>query len=147
MNQKLYNYYIIDRTHRSLRRRWEEDLASEYAKAGLSAEERMVDRFRRACEMEEPKILPFEQIALVRTVANLPDCFTEEEWKAIRSEHYVHELGYVSNLSPNYERTIRKGLLARREEATEAQKKSIDALIGLCDRYRAEADDTVIYIK
>ncbi len=140
MNRELYTYYIIDRTHRALRRRWEEDLAAEYAEAGLSPEERMVDRFCRACAMEEPRILPSEQIVMVRTVENLPDCFTDEEWKEIREKHYVHELGYVSNLSPNYERTIREGLLARREEGTEAQKASIDALIGLCDRYRAEAE-------
>ncbi len=139
MNQALYDYYIIQRTHRPLRRRWEEDLAAEYAAAGLSPEERMADRFCRACEREEPRILPFEQIAMVRTVANLPDCFGEEEWKKIRAEHYVHELGYVSNLSPNYEKTIREGLLARRVCATEAQKRTIDALIGLCDRYREEA--------
>ena len=140
MNQELYNYYVIDRVHRPLRRTWEVKLAEEYAAAGLTPEERMVDRFCRLCQMEEPRILPFEKIALVRTVANLPDCFTQEEWKQIRREHFVHELGYVSNLSPNYATTIREGLLARRETATEAQKRSIDALIGLCDRYRAEAE-------
>ena len=140
MNQELYEYYVINRVHRPLRRTWDVKLAEEYAAAGLTPEERMVDRFCRLCQMEEPRILPFEKIALVRTVANLPDCFTEEEWKAIRGEHFVHELGYVSNLSPNYATTIREGLLARREGATEAQKRSIDALIGLCDRYRAEAE-------
>ena len=139
MNQELYQYFVIDRTHRGLRRRWEEDLAAEYASRGLTPEERMVDRFRRVCEMEEPRILPFEKIALVRTVANLPDVLTEEEWKEIRAKHFVHELGYVSNLSPDYATTIATGLLARRENATEAQKASIDAIIGLCDRYRAEA--------
>ena len=89
--------------------------------------------------MEKPRILPFEQIAMVRTVANLPDCFTESEWAEIKKKHFIHELGYVSNLSPNYETTIREGLLARRENATEAQRHSIDALIDLCDRYRNEA--------
>ena len=139
MNQQLYDYYVINRVHRPLRRRWEINLAEEYAAAGMTPEERMVDRFCRLCAMEEPRIQPFEQIAMVRTVANLPDCFTEAEWAQIRKEHFVHELGYVSNLSPNYARTIREGLLARRAEATEAQKCSIDALIGLCDRYREEA--------
>ena len=139
-NQALYNYYIMDRTHRSLRKRWEIDLAAEYAAAGMTPEERMTDRFSRLCAMEEPRILPFERIALVRTVADLPDCFTAEEWAQIREKHFVHELGYVSNLSPNYAATIRDGLLSRREEASEAQRCSIDALIGLCDRYRAEAE-------
>ena len=122
MNQQLYDYYVINRVHRPLRRRWEINLAEEYAAAGMTPEERMVDRFCRLCAMEEPRIQPIEQIAMVRTVANLPDCFTEAEWAQIRKEHFVHELGYVSNLSPNYARTIREGLLARRAEATEAQK-------------------------
>lgn len=139
-NRELYDYYIINRTHRTLRKTWEADLGAEYAAAGLSPEERMVDRFCRACQMEEPRIQSFEQIVLVRTVANLPDCFTAEEWKRIKQEHFVHELGYVSNLSPDYAKTIGEGLLARRQQATDAQKRSIDALIGLCDRYRAEAE-------
>ena len=57
----------------------------------------------------------------------------------IRRDHYVHELGYVSNLSPDYEKTISEGLLARREGATSSQKRVIDAIIGLCDRYKEEA--------
>jgi len=139
MNQALYNYYVIDRTHRQLRKVWEADLAKEYQAKGLSPEQRMADRFCRACALEQPRILPFEKIAMVRTVANLPDCFTQEEWQDIRREHYVHELGYVSNLSPNYAATIATGLLVKRDDASPAQKQVIDALIGLCDRYKEEA--------
>lgn len=139
MNQELYNYYIIDRSHRKLRKAWEADLAKEYQAKGLSPEERMASRFCRACALEQPRILPFEKIAMVRTVANLPDCFTQEEWERIRRSHYVHELGYVSNLSPDYAATIATGLLARRGSATLEQKQVIDALIGLCDRYKEEA--------
>ena len=139
MNRELYDYYIIDRTHRAQRQRWEIDLAEEYRAKGMTPEQRMTDRFCRLCAMEQPRMLPFEKIVMVRTVANLPDCFTQEEWEQIRKEHYVHELGYVSNLSPNYADTIAQGLLARWEGATDAQKQSMDALIGLCDRYREEA--------
>lgn len=139
MNKELYEYYVIDRVHRGLRTDWNEDLAARYAAAGLSPEERMVRRFEVACAKETPAIHPLEQIALRRTLRKLPDVLTEEEWKEIRRDHYVHELGYVSNLSPDYEKTISVGLLARRENATPAQKRVIDAIIGLCDRYKEEA--------
>ena len=139
MNQVLYNYYIIDKSHRALRQPWQVELGQEYAARGLSPEERMADRFCRACGMEQPHIFPAEQIVLLRTVADLPDCFTPEEWAAIREKHSVHELGYVSNLSPDYATAIGKGLLAIREEASDLQKQMIDALLELCDRYRREA--------
>ena len=65
---------------------------------------------------------------------------TEDEWAEIKSKHYIHELGYVSNLSPDYATTISKGLLAVRETANEYQVRMIDAIINLCDRYKAEAE-------
>ena len=139
MNRQLYDYYIIERTHRGMRKKWEADLASEYAEKGMDVEARMVDRFCRICELEVPTIQEFEKIAMVRTVSNLPDVLTSDEWAEIKKTKYIHELGYVSNLTPNYATTIAEGLLARREGATDAQKRSIDAIIGLCDRYREEA--------
>lgn len=139
MNSELYQYYVIDRAHRPLREAWEEDLAASYRAAGLDPEERMVRRFETACSKQTPAFLPEERIVLRRTVGKLPDVLTEDEWKEIRAAHYVHELGYVSNLSPDYEKTIAEGLLARRENATDAQRRMIDAIIGLCDRYRDEA--------
>ena len=139
MNQELYQYYVIDRVHRGLRSDWKEDLAKRYAAEGLSPEERMVKRFETACAKEIPAIYPQEKIALRRTIRKLPDVLTEEEWKEIRKDHYVHELGYVSNLSPDYEKTIAEGLLARRANATPAQVRVIDAILGLCDRYKEEA--------
>ena len=139
MNRILYDYFVIDRSHRGLRKPCELNLGEEYASLGLSAEERMVRRFETLSAMETPHIHPMEQIVLMRTVANLPDVFTETEWAEIKKEHYIHELGYVSNLSPDYESTIRSGLLARREGANDHQKRMIDAVIALCDRYRSEA--------
>ncbi len=140
MDQELYQYYVIDRTHRGLRKDWKEDLAAEYAAQNLSPEERMVRRFETACQKETPVIHPLEKITMRRTLRKLPDVLGEEEWKEIRKDHYVHELGYVSNLSPDYDKTIAQGLLARREGATKSQVRVIDAIIGLCDRYLEEAE-------
>ena len=33
--------------------------------------------------------------------------FSENEWSDIKSKHHIHELGYLSNLSPNYEDVIK----------------------------------------
>ncbi len=140
MNDRLYQYYVLDRTHRSLRSRCEIDFGANFAAEGLSPEERMVRRFETLCAAEVPHIHPEEKIVMMRTVANIPDCFTEAEWADIRSSHYIHELGYVSNLSPDYESTIRVGLLSRRETADVYQTRMIDAILGLCDRYAAEAE-------
>ncbi len=140
MNNLLYNYYVIDRTHRTaLRRDFTPDLASEYSKLGLTDIERMTRRFELLCAEEVPHIHPEEKIVLMRTIRKQPEIFTEDEWSKIRSEHFIHELGYVSNLSPNYETSIEKGLLAQRENANEYGKRVIDAIISLCDRYRVEA--------
>ena len=137
-NKELYNYYVLERAHRSNRIKVDE-LGEQYSSLGLSPEERMSRRFELLCSKETPIIQPFEKIAMVRTVENIPDCFTEKEWEDIKKEHYIHELGYVSNLSPDYATTIKQGLLARKEEANSYQARAIDALIDLCDRYRDEA--------
>ena len=140
MRQSLYQYYMLDRLHHALRRNSDLELGSEYAALNVSPEERMVRRFETLSAMETPHIHPEEQIVLMRTVKDIPDIFTADEWAKIKENHHIHELGYVSNLSPNYQTTIAKGLLARRENADSYQKRMIDAIIALCDRYREEAE-------
>lgn len=141
MNQDLYNYYAIKKSHHCFRTPCNINFAEEFSSEKLSPEERMCRRFERMCELEVPHIHKDEKIVLMRTVSSLPDCFTEKEWKKIKSEHYIHELGYVSNLSPNYEKTISKGLLADIENATEYQKRDINAIIFLCDKYKIQAEN------
>ena len=139
MNKNLYDYYVINKEHRALRGRVEKELCVEYSTLGLSDSERMTRRFEYLSSLEVPHIHPEEKIVFMRTVANIPDIYTKEEWAAIKAEHYIHELGYVSNLSPEYAKTIESGLLARRENADEYQKRVIDSIIALADRYLEEA--------
>ncbi len=139
MDSELYRYFILDRAHRALRRDLTCELAEEYAALGLCPEERMTRRFELLAAEEEPHIQPFEKIVLLRTIRKQPEIFTAAEWEEIRRTHYIHELGYVSNLSPDYGRLIGSGLLAARESADSYGRRTIDALIGLCDRYRALA--------
>ena len=133
-------HYIVAKKHHRFRKTVDWNLAEEYCAKGLTPIERMTDRFERLAAAETPVILPDEQICFMRTVANIPDCFTEQEWSEIKSKYYIHELGYISNLSPDYGMVISKGLLELRKTADEYSRRSIDAIIGLADRYKAEAE-------
>lgn len=132
--------YIINKKHHALRRNVDRDLATEFSLRGLSPAQRMTERFEFMCEQERPIVFKNERIAFLRTVKNLPKIFTDEEWKTIKSKHYIHELGYLSNLCPDYEKILKKGLLALKEGANEFSVRSIEAIISLADRYAAEAE-------
>ena len=133
--------FIVEKKHHAFRKDHPqlEGLAEEFSRLGLSPEERMTRRFELLTSLETPVLLEGEQICFLRTVKTIPDCFTEAEWADIRSRHFIHELGYLSNLSPNYERVIRSGLLACRETADACGQRVIDAIVRLSDRYREAA--------
>ncbi len=133
MDKKLYDY-ILNKEHHKFRK----EISLEFDK-NMTPIERMTYRFEEMCKAERPVILEGEKIVFIRTVKNIPDIFSEDEWKEIKSKHYIHELGYMSNLSPNYERVIKNGLLKERENADEYGKRSIDATLELVGRYREEA--------
>lgn len=140
MNKKLYDFYITDRSYRDIyRKECERNLAEEFSSLGLSDEERLCRRFEILCSLEMPHINEFEKIVMVRTNKTIPECFTPEEWERRRKNHYIHENGYVSNLSPNYAKIIENGLLAVKEDANEYQKRVIDAIFSVTDRYLEEA--------
>ena len=138
--KNLYDYFIINRTHRARRVPCEVDFATEYAALGLSFEERMCRRFEVLMAMEKPHILQGEQIVLTRTVSTFGYILTKEEEDALAAEHYIHG-AYVNNLCPDYESTIREGFLARYESATPYQRRAMDAVTDLCDRYRTLAKE------
>ncbi len=141
MNKKLYDY-IVNGEHHKFRREISEynDLAERFSKEKLSPKERMTRRFELLSKAETPVLLENEKICFLRTVKNIPDCFTEDEWKEIRQKHYIHELGYMSNLSPDYEKAISLGLLEIQKDADEYGKRIINAIFDLSDRYKAEAE-------
>ena len=133
--------YIISKKHHQYRRDFPEyqNLAQEYQRMGLCPKERMTRRFELLSGLETPVLLPDEKICFMRTVKQIPDCFTEAEWAEIKQKHFIHELGYMSNLSPDYERVIRVGLQALYDDADEYGKRIIDAILNLTERYKAEA--------
>ena len=134
--------YIVNREHHQFRKDFPQydNIAEEYQKEVLEPKERMTRRFEILSSLETPIFLPDEKICFLRTVKKIPDCFTEDEWRKIKEKHYIHELGYMSNLSPDYEGIIKDGLLKRRETADEYGKRVIDAIIRLSDRYKKEAE-------
>lgn len=134
MNKELYDF-IVEKKHHKYRK----DVQLNFDK-NMSPIERMTYRFESLCEAETPVLLENEKICFIRTIKNIPDIFTQEEWSEIKKEHFIHELGYMSNLSPDYEDAIKVGLLEKRKTADEYGKRVIDAIINLADRYRTEAE-------
>lgn len=141
MNQELY-HFILNKEHHQYRNDFPEyeNLAETFAAKGLSPIERMTERFELMTRLEKPVLLDGERICFMRTVKNVPSCFTDAEWAEIKEKHFIHELGYLSNLVPDYEGTLQKGLLAIRQEVDCYGARVIDALIDLSDRYCAEAE-------
>ena len=139
MNKQLYDDIVKNKIQRKTRYKVPM-LCDEYSSLGLSAEERMTRRFELLCSLEKPIILDSQRIVFIRGCENIPDVFTENEWEEIRKEHFIHELGYRSNLTIDYEGVLKSGLLAIRERSDEHSKRSIDALLSLCEKYRIYAE-------
>lgn len=132
--------FILAKKHHAFRKELQVDLAKEYSALALSPKERMARRFELLCLEETPVVFENEKITLLRTIKTLPAIFTEEEWVEIKQKHYIHELGFLSNLSPDYERVLKVGISALKEGADEYSVRSIDALLGLCERYALQAE-------
>ncbi len=136
--------YQWARRHHQARRAPVEDSALPYRDPALTDVQRTALRLKTALELETPYLFPQELIAFTRTVPNLPMIYDEAEWARISGEHTIHELGNVSNLSPDYGRVIASGLLAIRErlgggELHCAMRMSIDAVLALTRRYEQAA--------
>ncbi len=135
-----------DRRHHAARISLPADLKLPYRNHELSDVTRTSLRLKQALDMETPYLFPDELIAFTRTVPNLPFLFDEDEWAKISAAHYIHELGNVSNLSPDYGKILSCGLLAVREKLGEgelhaAMRTSIDAILALTARYAQAAQD------
>ena len=136
--------YQWERRHHAARKALPEDLPLAYRDKGLSDIMRTALRLQTALRLEDPFFFPDELIAFTRTVPNLPMIFDAEEWQAISGSHFIHELGNVSNLSPDYAKVICHGLLYFREQLTDAEEHqamrlSIDAVLALTKRYEEAA--------
>ncbi len=132
------------RMHHSARITLDPGMPLPYRDGALTDAARTALRLETALDMETPYLFPGELIAFTRTVPNLPPIFSAQEWDAICKTHFIHEMGNVSNLSPDYGRIIASGLLAVRgalggHPLHDAMRRSIDAILRLTARYEAAA--------
>ena len=135
-----------ERTHHAARMQLPEAMALPYRDGAFSDVMRSALRLKLALEMETPYLFEGELIAFTRTVPNLPFLFDDDEWAAISKAHFIHELGNVSNLSPDYGKVIASGLCAVRErlgggEEHAAMRMGVDAVLDLTARYAGAARD------
>ena len=135
MNKDLYDYYIISKNHIN-RRIKANEIAEIYSELNLNEKERMTRRFEYLMSLEEPFILDNENIPFCRYVSNTPEIYTTQEWDELKKDHYIHESGYKSNLCPNYEKILNKGLLELSNEQDEYFKRDVQAILKLVNKYK-----------
>lgn len=141
MTERLQKLYLDqwERKHHAFRKNCPIDPAP-YRDPALKDYQRTALRLKLALESESPVLMPDEIIAFTRTVPNLPMIFSEEEWKEIKAQHYIHENGNVCNLSPDYGKVLGVGLRSIREGLEDtpyhnAVRQSVDAILALTERY------------
>ena len=143
-------HYILAKKHHEGRAAIDEPPVSKEKSFIL----RRSERFVRRCGAEQPRLLPGERIAFVRTGIYPPRSAGEDGMQPGGEETFIHEMGYISNLNPRYEETLAVGLLEQRRrvsvhfggtqeqrEFAQALTESIDAILDLSDRYRLAALD------
>ncbi len=153
--QALLNRYLTH-AHRDARVPFDTARAAEWQRPELAPVTRMAIRLRAMLEAQSPAGVT-DRILLRRTVTGVPGIFTDAETEALRARHHLHELGYLSNICPNYASVIAVGLDAVREKASARRARcesdgdaeglafldavllEIDAVYAFCDRYRDAA--------
>jgi len=120
--KSLLDYFIVKKEHHKYRQAPMDKygLARQFEAQGLSDMQRATRRLCYVLEHEKPVVLKDEKIALIRTVTEIPEIFTEEEFNKIKSEHYIHERGKVCNINPSYSDVIDVGFDVKRREISES---------------------------
>jgi len=123
----------------------------------LSDIHRATQRLKWVLENEKPVVLQNEKIVMLRTVPEIPEIFSQDEFNNICKVHYIHEKGKVCNITPDYAHGIGTGFDEKRAQIKErishfdvVEDKSVlewlncalevlDAVEAFCERYRVEA--------
>ena len=136
---------VLNKAHHQYRQdiTWDNDFRSD-----LSHIERVVLRLKTMLHHEQPVLFDDERIVFMRTVKTLPPLLSDAEWDELR-QNPLHELGYVSNICPDYASVIKTGLSAIKDEASKANDsrfyrsvaECVDAVMDLCERYAKAADE------
>ena len=149
--------FFFDHGHHYVRRSPEDlgldRLAERFKRDETAPQMRAALLFEAMIENEDAIIFDGELIAATRTISRVPSFFTEEEWASIKVDHYLHENGMLSNISPDFDRALRDGLetiknriAGKRESAdmegvlfADSAILSIEALQKLIGKYEQAA--------
>lgn len=104
----------------------------------LTLAQRSALRLKLFLEHERIVKNPGERIYGWRTIKSFPDIYAPGERERLQAGRHVHEQGRVCNISSDWGDALRRGLLPRREWATDEAKTAIDAVIAYADRYGDE---------
>ena len=128
--EMLLDRYVVQKIQKRFRREKDSPyaLAEDFHEQGLSGLERSVKRLTYMLEQERPVVFKDERIGLIRTVPVNYEIFTEDEWKEIKKDHYIHEQGKVCNINPRYGLLLDRGFDAVRREIE--RQKGMYALDG-----------------
>lgn len=155
---------LLERTFDKEQRKFRRDvdwksLLDRFVHEGVGDMERARVGLQEMLKAEHPEFMEGEHIAFLRTVKQIPDLHSEEEMEARRAQGVAFgEKGVVFNITADFGSTIRDGLGSRldemrsrlircREEGDADGVKflenailSVEAVLGLVERYRAEAE-------
>jgi len=156
----LRNFFIDEKKHRVYRQKPLDPmlLASKFKRNNIPDIDRAVIRLKYMLDNEIAVVLKNEKIALMRTIPNPPEIFTEDEINTIKATHHIHERGEVCNINVDYSLLLDKGFNEKRREITESIKKFekygdvssvhyleqllsiLDSVEALSGRYKLEAE-------
>lgn len=136
-------FFVTDKAHHAFRIGDAVD-PKAYRNADIPDHRRTALRMKAMLEAETPVMQPFEKLVFTRTVSNAPMIYDDRQWAQIKAGHYIHENGNVCNISADYGKVLRSGLLYARERLgdaphDESARIEIDAILELVRRYEAEA--------
>lgn len=148
---KLILKRLHDRHYQEKRKDFSRDLAAEYAKNGMPLPLRVAGRLQEMMDNEEVVIYEGDHIGFYRTIRKIPAILTENEFNELRAKYFLFDGAQVSNISSDYEYTLKVGfdqrineietqlVLARNDEeriTLQAMKASILAIYTISDKYK-----------
>ena len=156
---------LLDRTFDREQAKFRRDvdwkpLLDRFVSEGVGDEARARIGLEEMLKAEAPAFMDGERLAFLRTVKQIPDLHTDAEMDARRAKGTAFgEKGVVFNLTADFGPTIRDGLGARLDEIDarlakcradgdaegveflENARLSVEAVLGLAERYRAAAEE------
>ena len=155
---------LLDRTFGKEQRIFRRDvdwkaLLDRFIREGVGDMERARIGLEEMLKAERPEFMEGERIAFLRTVKQIPDLHSDDEMDSRRAQGVAFgEKGVVFNITADFGSAIRDGLGARLDEMRERLIRcreeadtegveflenailSVMAVLGLVERYRAEAE-------